>query len=316
MAVFFISSAISCMPINATERGAEPEVSIAATPSAAVQQPAATPMLMAMLDVQDAKPVDPKKINPSRKITPGGSGLYVQNPEPLTVAQCAQCHTSVFMKIKNDGGRHQIHCQDCHLEFHSYSPVKNNFQEIMPKCSQCHVEPHGSKFLDCISCHVIPHTPLNVPLNDLLENQCANCHTGPSGELTKYPSLHTEQGCTACHHTKHGNIPSCMECHDTHIPNQPVEACLSCHPVHRPLEITYEAGTEATCGSCHDTVYSTWTASPSKHSGVACADCHQSHGEIPNCTMCHTQPHDPKMLAKFPRCLDCHIDAHNPPVNK
>ncbi|MCB2183788.1 MAG: hypothetical protein KQH63_17300 [Desulfobulbaceae bacterium] len=324
VAVFFISSAISCMPINATERGAEPKETVASAamtepapePAAMEAEKAPAPMLMAQLDMQDAKPVDPKTINPARKITPGGSALYEKAPEPLTVTQCAQCHTSVFMKIKNNGGRHQIHCQDCHQLFHAYNPTKNNFQEIMPKCTQCHVEPHGPQFTDCMTCHIIPHTPLNVPLNDLLEGQCGNCHTGPSGELTKYPSKHTEQGCATCHHTKHGNIPSCMECHDTHIPNQTLEACKSCHPVHKPLEITYEAGQETTCSACHDGVYETWTASPSKHSGVSCVDCHPVHGQIPQCSMCHTQPHDPKMLAKFPRCLDCHIDPHNPPVNK
>ncbi|RJX27799.1 MAG: cytochrome C [Desulfurivibrio sp.] len=299
LSVFFISSAISCMPINATERGAEVKTGKAEAPMllASNEQPAAAP----------AESTAPASV----------ADLYAQTPEPLTVVQCAQCHPSVFDKIKNDGGRHRIDCQDCHQQFHSYNPNKNNWQEIMPKCDQCHTEPpHGTNFLDCMSCHFIPHTPLNVPMNDLLAGQCANCHTGPGGELTQFPSAHTQQGCSTCHHTKHGNIPSCMECHEPHIADQPVEACKSCHPVHRPLEITYEAGTEATCGACHGQVYDVWIASPSKHSGVACAKCHEKHGQIPECTNCHTQPHDQKMLEKFPRCLDCHINAHNPPINK
>ena len=276
LAVLFISSALSCVQVSAAEKA---------------------------------------KVPADRYITPGGADMYITAPEPLTVAQCAQCHTGVFAKIQKDGKRHQLNCQDCHLEFHNYNPVKNNYKEIMPKCSQCHIEPHGPKFPNCTSCHIIPHTPLNIPLNDLLISECGNCHTGPSGELNKFPSAHTEQGCTACHHS-HGQIPSCMECHDPHVDNQPDAACLSCHPVHRPLEITYTAGTEKTCGTCHEGVYSTWTASPSKHSGVACADCHEKHGQIPECSKCHGQPHDARMLAKFPRCLDCHMDAHNPPVRK
>ncbi len=308
LGTFFIGVAISCSPINATERDTE------AQEAAATEQ---APMLMASLDVKEAKPVDPKKINPSRIITPGGAELYNTAPKPLTVEQCAQCHTSVFNKVKNDGGRHRIHCQDCHIEFHSYSPAKNNFQEIMPKCSQCHVDPHGPKFPNCITCHTIPHTPLNVALNDLLSAECGNCHTGPADELVKFPSLHTtEVACDSCHHSKHGNIPSCMECHEPHVANQPISECLACHPVHSPRQISYGAGTESTCATCHGDVYESWFTSPSRHAGVACADCHQSHGEIPECSMCHSQPHDPKMLAKFPRCLDCHIDVHNPPVNK
>ena len=313
LSVFFISSAISCMPINATELGAKKDTTTAA-PAAAAQPQAAAKQAEAPLLVASAE--QPANVPADRQITPGGAELYAKSPEPLTVTQCAQCHTGVFNKIKEDGGRHRIHCQDCHQQFHSYSPVKNNWNEIMPKCSQCHTQPHGPNFLDCMTCHTVPHTPLKVPMNDLLAGQCGNCHTGPSGELAKFPSAHTEQSCTACHHTRHGNIPSCMECHEPHIPDQALEACKSCHPVHRPLEITYEAGTEATCGSCHQKVYGTWTASPSKHSTVACAKCHAKHGQIPECTNCHTAPHDAKMLAKFPRCLDCHIDAHNPPINK
>lgn len=320
LGAFFISSAISCMPINATETSEQIHTNTDAATQSKVEVAESqmqAPMLMASLDIQDVKPVDPKTINPTRKITTGGAGMYAQTPEPLTVTQCAQCHAGVFSKIKNDGGRHRIHCQDCHLEFHSYSPVKNNFQDIMPKCSQCHVDPHGPKFPACTTCHIIPHTPLNVPMNDLLQGECGNCHTGPSADLQKYPSAHTTAvQCSSCHHTKHGNIPSCMECHEPHIANQPVEACLSCHPVHSPLQISYGPGTETTCGACHEGVFSTWSASPSKHAGVACAECHETHGQIPECTMCHTQPHDPKMLAKFPRCLDCHIDAHNPPTNR
>ena len=93
LSVFFISSAISCMPINATERGTAVKTGKAEAPVllASAEQPAV-----------QAAPAASK----------GGADLYAQSPEPLTVAQCAQCHIGVFNKIKNDGGRHRIHCQD------------------------------------------------------------------------------------------------------------------------------------------------------------------------------------------------------------
>lgn len=311
LSVFFISSAISCMPINATELDEKP-----GTAGAEAAAPQQETLVVAQAAAPAPVPAPAMTMPTGKQITPGGAALYEETPPLLTVTQCGQCHTNVFNKLQKDGAGHRIYCQDCHEQFHSYSPVKNNWNEIMPKCSQCHIEPHGPKFPNCLTCHSNPHTPLNVQLNATLSAECGNCHTGPSGELMANPSKHTTVACTDCHHTKHGTIPSCMECHQPHVPDQPLEACKSCHPVHKPLQISYSAGTEDTCGSCHTAVYKTWTASPSKHSGVACADCHEQHGQIPQCTKCHEQPHDPKMLEKFPRCLDCHIDAHNPPVNK
>ena len=72
LAVLFISSAISCAQVSAA---------------------------------------DNPKVPADRYITPGGADMYVTAPEPLTVAQCAQCHTGVFAKIQKDGKRHQNNCQ-------------------------------------------------------------------------------------------------------------------------------------------------------------------------------------------------------------
>ena len=247
---------------------------------------------------------------------PDESELYQKTPEPLTVAQCGQCHSSHFKLLQENGLRHQIQCQRCHERFHAYNPQKNNWAELMPKCSQCHDLVHGDKFTECLSCHVNPHTPRKVPLVATLTSNCGNCHTGPAGQLQQFASAHTVQECSFCHHDRHGLIPSCMECHEPHLAGQELAACKSCHPVHKPLQIAYTTEDSVnTCGSCHGSVFEAWSITKSKHGKVHCAQCHPTHGEIPECTRCHTAPHDKSILQKFPRCLDCHLDVHNLPTS-
>lgn len=239
---------------------------------------------------------------------------YAVEPQPLTVAQCGQCHISYFRYLKNEGGRHKFDCQDCHQKFHAYSPRKNNWDELMPLCSNCHTLPHGEKQTECLACHANPHTPRKVVMDERLKSACADCHASPAAQLAQFPSAHTEQGCDACHDS-HGFIPSCFNCHEPHYQGQILESCVGCHPVHKPKVIAYTTGADMqTCGSCHGAVYATLTGSPSKHAQVHCAACHESHGQVPSCSDCHGRPHSEALLAKFPNCLDCHLDAHNPPI--
>ncbi len=248
-----------------------------------------------------------------RKSGTSSDALYDGTPVALTPVQCGQCHGSIYNKLKHNGGKHRIMCSRCHESFHSYSPVRQNWNEIMPKCSQCHQQPHGPKQTDCLKCHQEPHTPLNVPYTGYLLSVCGDCHASPAEQIRKYPSAHTEQGCDGCH-ASHGEIPSCMDCHEPHVPDQPLEACKSCHPVHKPLEITYSEGNANTCNTCHSGVYDEWSHTQSKHGKVDCAACHVKHGAIPECSTCHGVPHDKRLLAKFPKCLECHINVHDLPV--
>ncbi len=234
---------------------------------------------------------------------------------PLTVAQCGQCHTSYFNAIKENGGRHQFDCQDCHQQFHAYNPTRNNWAELMPKCSSCHTLPHGPKQTECLACHANPHTPLKVVMSDRLTKNCADCHTSPAAQLQQFPSKHTQQGCSACH-DKHGYIPTCFVCHEGHYQEQPLESCASCHPVHKPLQISFRGEVELkTCSGCHSGVYGVWSGSKSKHAQVSCVTCHTQHGLIPSCSDCHgPTPHSAALHVKFPNCLTCHLDPHDPPV--
>ncbi len=239
--------------------------------------------------------------------------VYATIPKPFTAVQCGQCHESIYMELRSNGGKHKFVCRNCHKQFHSYNPVRNNWNEIMPKCSSCHNQPHGPKVTECLKCHQNPHTPLVIPYTKYVKSRCGKCHPGPASELKKYPSKHTKLGCARCHET-HGQIPTCFKCHKPHIPNQGLAACKSCHPVHKPLQITYGKGNAATCATCHSGVYKEWKHTKSKHGKVDCAQCHPRHGEIPKCSKCHGQPHDPAMLKHFKKCLDCHINVHDLPT--
>lgn len=240
---------------------------------------------------------------------------YEATLEKMTVAECGRCHTSYYNAIRDAGGRHKFDCQDCHQQFHSYNPNRNNWAQIMPKCSSCHTLPHGPKQTECLACHANPHTPLNVVMSDRLTKNCADCHTSPDAQLKQFPSKHTEQGCSACH-DKHGYIPSCFVCHEGHYQEQPLESCTSCHPVHKPLQIAFKGEVELkTCSGCHSSVYGVWAGSKSKHATVSCVSCHTQHGLIPSCNDCHgPTPHNAALHTKFPNCLTCHIDPHDPPV--
>lgn len=243
--------------------------------------------------------------------------LYAAEPEPLTVTQCGQCHTGIYRNLKNDGGRHKFACQNCHRNIHSYNPVKTNWLELMPKCSDCHTTPHGAKFTDCSACHMNPHAAGIVTVTKIMLNACPECHSNPFEQLQKSPSAHSKLSCTICHKT-HGFIPNCNACHKPHFETQAASSCTTeCHPAHTPRVIIYKKDTDArTCNACHGNVYSRWIRSPSRHAKVNCAACHTKHGYIPVCSECHQATHSKELLAKYPNCLTCHQDVHDLPVKQ
>jgi len=245
--------------------------------------------------------------------------IYDIDIQPLTLADCGRCHATHFSWLKNNGAKHQgVACTECHEQFHLYNPIKNNYAAIMPKCSQCHDNPHGTapQVTACLNCHTNPHQPIvSLPVPSKLEDNCRTCHAPIAQLLTQNPSKHTERQCSECHSTVHGRIPDCSECHDNHSPMVTLQTtdCLSCHPVHTPLAISYpETQANELCAGCHEKVYATLKASSAKHSQLTCAKCHPTHGEIPQCRRCHgSSPHSASMLEKFPDCLTCHFSPHD-----
>jgi hypothetical protein len=250
-----------------------------------------------------------------KKAGADGEGLYSVVPQRMAAAECARCHPYQFNQLRDFGGGHRFDCQDCHDVFHAFNPRKDNFPELMPKCSNCHDLIHGKETTECLLCHENPHAPTSAVAQEKVSGRCRFCHGGPSEELEKFPSAHTSQGCEGCHNDKHGFIPPCLDCHEVHYADQKISDCRGCHPAHRPTEMRFESDSEPrNCRACHSDVYTRWTGTPSRHGQVNCTACHNRHGHIPECSNCHTSAHDPAMMARFSKCLECHMDVHDLPV--
>ncbi len=273
--------------------------------------------LLSLAGVALAAPV--QQLLPRLDLPPQDPQLYAVDPQPLTVEQCGQCHPSHFFDLKRQGGRHQFDCRECHTTFHAYNPRKDNYAVIMPSCTECHAVIHGEMHRQCLDCHTNPHAATQPPALAGVINACSDCHTDQNKQLERQPSRHTELSCDNCHHTEHGLIPSCAECHQPHFASQAFTGCVTCHPAHQPLIIPLNAGIELrTCSGCHASVYAKWSNTASRHGQVNCAECHTEHKTIPDCKTCHAilPAHSKTMLDKFPRCLDCHLDVHDLPVKK
>lgn len=245
--------------------------------------------------------------------------LYSGEPQPLTLEQCGQCHPVHFRDIKQSGGKHQFDCRECHTVFHVYNPRKENYTDIMPDCQKCHDLIHGKKHSHCLSCHSNPHAASESPPLTGVVDACADCHSDQIDELTGQPSRHTELSCDNCHHTEHGTIPSCSECHQPHFSGQSFARCSRCHSPHQPLSTAFPSDVDLkNCSGCHTDIFTKWSQTASRHGRVSCSECHSAHMKIPDCQDCHGIPpaHSKTMLDKFPRCLDCHLDVHDLPTKK
>jgi len=242
------------------------------------------------------------------------SRIYEERISPLTTKECARCHYSVFLLIKEKGTKHQLDCTYCHKEYHIYRPDKiKNYKDVLPKCVSCHGEIHGKKLTNCTLCHTNAHAPkLSITGIAELGKHCVDCHKKEAEDIKTHPSAHlTEVSCKDCHHTKHGYIPQCSECHSPHVEGQKQAECLACHPVHTPLVISYAKDTPNNiCGACHEKVFSKLSACKKKHHDLACAFCHTKHGYIPKCQKCHGIPHSERLIKQFKGCSDCHGSAH------
>ena len=237
---------------------------------------------------------------------------------PLSVADCGRCHPSEFNGIKNHGGKHSgVVCTDCHEIFHAYNPLKNNYAQIMPKCSSCHDAPHGQieALPKCLACHRDPHQPVaSIPVPGQLEGQCKLCHSQVAASMKEKPSKHSQEGCPSCHSQKHGRIPECAECHESHSPaiQMTTADCMACHPVHTPRQISYPPDqNNKVCAGCHANPYQQLAAKKTKHSALTCAKCHPKHGQLMACQDCHGLPHGKTLHEKYKSCSTCHNTAHD-----
>jgi len=242
-----------------------------------------------------------------------GPEVYQQEIQPMKTIECARCHPAVFTDIRDKGGKHQIACRKCHDVFHTYRPDKD-WKDVVPACATCHKEYHGKHFPDCLRCHENAHAPAHDMSVNKMAADCGTCHPAQLTECGKYPSAHTDVSCAECHHTSHGHIPGCTDCHEKpHAAGMDDAGCMACHPPHSPLEVSYsEDVLNHVCAGCHSDVADKLSRSGKGHVSLLCVFCHpQKHGHIPDCKDCHkTIPHSEKMMEQFEGCLDCHGDAH------
>ncbi len=271
---------------------------------------------------KSGKCIQLKKVAPAvgvAKTKAPKKGIYDIEVKPLVISDCVRCHVSEFNRIKKEGGKHsQVACTDCHQTFHAYNPLRKNYKKIMPKCSMCHEKPHGKAraVQNCTRCHTDAHRPIASLLKpDKMEGQCRICHSNVAKSMKKYPSDHTGLECSACHSQRHGRIPDCSECHESHSPMvaMKTQQCLKCHPAHTPLKITYSQNIEnnKVCAGCHEKEYDLLQKHQTKHSKLACATCHPAHKQIITCRECHGTPHSPVINKKYPNCLSCHNSPHD-----
>jgi predicted CXXCH cytochrome family protein len=277
-----------------------------------------------------APPVVEEKAAASVKSEESSSApLYTETPRSLPPVECGSCHGGEYTRLQQSNSKHRFDCLDCHDQLHAYIPTANNYKEIIPKCANCHDLPHGAAFPGCAQCHQDPHTPLIIPFSGVeqkIKNKagksvvaCSVCHLKEGAEMDKHPCIHnTEVGCTGCHADKHGVRPTCFDCHEPHVAGQTYANCLECHAPHSAKNILHYAveTPNNVCGSCHDGIYNDLQQNHTKHTDVQCADCHLTHGQIPQCQRCHGEPHGKTVHQKFPDCLKCHLDPHNLPVDK
>ncbi len=236
-------------------------------------------------------------------------------PIPLTDADCVKCHYTQAADIDAHGEAHKdLSCMDCHEE---HPPEGTN---TIPECSNCHDpddEAHFAVQQPCSVCHN-PHRPLLVDFTapDEVAATCASCHQDKLDEMAASPSAHSEQDCNSCH-SEHGlgegQYQTCLDCHEGHSPEMTVKDCLECHKPHSPTDITFGDSVPATlCASCHEDQADSLKALQTKHSEMACVECHDGkHQSITACVDCHDQPHDEFMHKQFPECITCHRDPHN-----
>ncbi len=225
---------------------------------------------------------------------------------------CSSCHEETAAVFTEQGAAHKanLSCSDCHLE---HPPSKN----AIPKCSMCHDKADNPHFgvKSCSQCHN-PHRPQAGAFSELenIRPACVSCHSQVDAEMAAGSGKHAEQDCNACH-SRHGELPSCLDCHEGHNEKMAAADCSGCHKPHRPLPPQFKSDTaSALCADCHADVAATFAASGGRHQqSLDCAGCHEEHppgkNAIPGCDKCHA-PADNTHYAVVD-CSRCH-DPHQP----
>lgn len=237
---------------------------------------------------------------------------------PLPPAQCASCHGEAA-----DQYAHSIHgvshamgassaatCASCHGS-HEIVPVKHAdspvFKLNLPKtCAQCHsnegiTDEYRIKFPQAANHYMESiHGRALLQMGLIVAPSCNDCHGVHDIKRSVDRGSHTHHAqiadtCGKCHvgvediynQSVHGQLlkkgdgkgPVCSDCH-------------SAHEIEQPGNAHFKAGSDATCGKCHedrlthyrDTYHGKAMAlgRPNVASDVAaCYDCHGHHDVLP-----------------------------------
>ncbi|WP_303722007.1 cytochrome c3 family protein [Malonomonas rubra] len=234
--------------------------------------------------------------------------LHAADMSRLYDRECTGCHGTLRKAFAKEGAAHstEIGCKDCHLEH----PKQRGSEFAVAKCSTCH-DPQDNKHFsanNCRACHH-PHRPLIVDFSHYdkpIKQLCFSCHDNPY----KKGSVHAQNlRCNQCH-PQHGQIPNCLDCHDSHTGGKIKENCLGCHDAHNPTPGKAAKGLTAnSCTACHGKTKKFFAKVGGAHAEVACNECHEAHGDKPDCTKCH-EGHNEKMVGSD--CTSCH--SHHQPM--
>ncbi len=230
---------------------------------------------------------------------------------------CGACHDGLVETFVADGGAHkeEMGCVGCHQ---NHPP-----EEAIPACADCHDAGDSAHYAlsNCGECHN-PHAPLKIDFAAIKDVQraCVTCHNAIVQDLSDNGGRHkTEIACQDCHqqHPKQGEGVK-VECAWCHAPDDrahfAIDNCLTCHNPHHPKDVDLAGKGELkeVCLSCHEGVVQVDEGISNAHAEFACNECHQSHGDAPDCTECH-EPHSDSMTVKD--CQSCHA-PHNPRAMK
>jgi hypothetical protein len=149
-------------------------------------------------------------------------------PKKVTMSQrltgaCGDCHAGAKEQLVKFPSKHsKVSCQTCHTS-HGFKP----------QCFACHKPHHqGQEIATCTKCHDV-HKPLLVTYEkNSPAVTCGSCHGKIYEKWQKTPSKHAKVNCATCHHTKHKNIPKCIECHPAPHKKAILDKfpkCLGCH---------------------------------------------------------------------------------------
>jgi cytochrome b subunit of formate dehydrogenase len=262
---------------------------------------------------------------------------------PLPPAQCASCHEEAVNQYNHSihgvshamGASSAATCASCHGS-HEMVPVKHADSPVyklnLPKtCSQCHsneglTEEYRMKFPHAASHYMESiHGNALLKLGLIVAPSCNDCHGSHDIKRSVDRGSHTHHSkiadtCGKCHvgveevyaQSVHGQLlkqgdgkgPVCSDCH-------------SAHEIEKPSNGHFKAGSDATCGKCHqdrlihyrDTYHGKAMAlgRPNVASDVAaCYDCHGHHDVLPvSDSRSHLAPQN-----IVSTCAKCHPGAN------